>query len=104
MKRGTALNHATYRRTIMQRKSFVTAAALAGGLALGLVFGPAITDSASAQTVSPSASATASASAAEDDTTLAPDDCPARGGGRESAPSESVTPQASPATSTSSDV
>ncbi len=50
----------------MQRKSFVTTAALAGGLALGLVLGPAVADNASAQTASPSASATASASASAD--------------------------------------
>ncbi len=47
----------------MQRKSFVTSAALAGGLALGLVFGPAVAGNASAQTATPSASATASTSA-----------------------------------------
>ncbi len=89
----------------MQRKSWLAGVALAGGLALGLVFGPALTDSASAQTASPGASATASASAAaQDDATVEPDDCPARGGGGESAPSESVTPQASPATGTSGDV
>jgi hypothetical protein len=89
----------------MQRKSWLAAVALAGGLVGGLVFGPALTGSASAQTASPGASATASASAAQDDSTVAPDDCPHRrrvGGG--SAPSESVTPQASPATGTSGDV
>ncbi len=88
----------------MQRKSWLAAVALAGGLVGGLVFGPALTGSASAQTASPGASATASASAAQDDSTAAPDDCPTRGGGGESAPSESVTPQASPATGTSGDV
>lgn len=45
----------------MQRKSFVTSAAVAGSLALGLVFGSAAYDGvASAQTASPSASAAAS--------------------------------------------
>ncbi len=60
----------------MQRKSWLAAVALAGGLVGGLVFGPALTGSASAQTASPGASATASASAAQDDSTVAPDDCP----------------------------
>lgn len=50
----------------MQRKSFVTSAVLGAGLALGLVFGPAIADNASAQTPSPSVSARASASTSAD--------------------------------------
>jgi len=83
----------------MQRKSWMTAAALAGGLALGLVFGPTITDTASAQTDTPPASATPSASAV-----AVPDDCPARGAGGKRTPGESTAPQASPAASTATDV
>ncbi len=46
----------------MKRTSLITTAALAAGLALGVVVGPSVAGNASAQTPSPSASATASAS------------------------------------------